>query len=65
MTPNELQEQVEKLVDSSSVKRVVDALATTCYLKAQHIEENWQDRLLAKIWERAARILDRVKGIQV
>lgn len=42
------------------LKGVINALSQVCHEKAQHIEENWQDKRLAKTWETAARKLDRL-----
>jgi len=52
-TEQTLIEQLESLVDSNSVARVLECLSDVCHLKAQHIEENWQDEALAKLWTKA------------
>jgi hypothetical protein len=46
------------MVDESTLKQVVEALSNVCYEKADHIQTNWQDRNLAKEWERAGKLLD-------
>ena len=48
---DELQKVLEQLVDAKGLQMVVQELATTCQLKADHISENWQDKELAKAWD--------------
>lgn len=55
-----LAEKLEDLVDANNLVDVINALSQVCHEKAQHIEENWQDKRLAKTWETAARKLDRL-----
>jgi hypothetical protein len=43
-------QQLERLVDVTSVHDVLQALADICRLKAGHIESAWQDASLATIW---------------
>jgi hypothetical protein len=47
---------LEELVDSTSVMDVLEALATVCYDKAEHLRSNWPDLpdTSAMMWERAA-----------
>jgi hypothetical protein len=47
-------DQLEGIVDRSTVKHILETLATICQEKAQHIRENWQDRELAKEWQHTA-----------
>lgn len=54
------QDQLERLVDEVGLASVLEALAEVCYAKAGHIEENWQDQLLANAWTRAGRRVDSV-----
>ena len=44
---------LERLMDSCGVERVAQQLAELCALKANHLEDNWQDRSSAKVWRRA------------
>jgi hypothetical protein len=57
----ELQEQVEALVDGTTLDAVLAALEETCLLKAEHLAVNWQDRRTALAWKRAARLLERAR----
>jgi len=45
---------IETLVDKIGASGVLDVLAVVCWSKAQHIEENWQDKETAKTWGRDA-----------
>jgi hypothetical protein len=57
MTGHELSEALERLIDASSLATVVHTLAEIAAEKAEHIRCNWQDRLTARQWDRAARVL--------
>lgn len=59
MTQTELIDAVEKLVDSTSLARVTEAMATVARCKAEHLRENWQDIILADCWEICGTDLDR------
>lgn len=50
---------LEGLIDSHGLAVVVDAVARVCALKADHIDENWQDEVSAEIWRRAARTISK------
>ena len=45
---------LEALVDRFQLGTVLSALGDVCYDKAAHVQENWQDRAMAKAWERNA-----------
>jgi hypothetical protein len=55
-----LADHLETLVDSNSVHAVLEALASVCYGKSAHILMNWQDKNLARTWEKAAIAVDRL-----
>jgi hypothetical protein len=46
-------EQLERLIDQTSLSAVLDALQTICDGKAEHLQSNWQDAGAAKNWTRA------------
>lgn len=50
---------LESLIDHKGLSSVLETLAAICYLKAGHVEENWQDANLARRWERAGKKLDK------
>ena len=56
----DFEDKVEALVDSATMYDVVEALATICHGKAEHLRSNWQDENAALAWERAANALNRV-----
>jgi len=45
-------DELERMVDATSVVAVLDALERICYEKAEHLREAWQDYGAAKTWER-------------
>lgn len=56
--PKLIQSQVndlETLVDATSLADVLEALAEIANGKAEHLRANWQDTQGASLWERAAR----------
>lgn len=50
-------------VDRSSMDRVLEALREIAYGKAQHVLENWQDRALARAWERVGKAIDKAQAV--
>jgi hypothetical protein len=55
-----LSEQLESFVDSHGLRIVLDALANTCWEKAEHIAQNWQDDGLAKVWKTAGNRISKL-----
>lgn len=47
-------DRLEELVDAVTLEHVLGALAFVCLMKADHIEESYDDRGLAKIWRQMA-----------
>lgn len=41
---------LESLIDAYGVREVMQELATLCFEKSEHIQSNWQDKLLASVW---------------
>jgi hypothetical protein len=39
-----------EFIDRYGLPRIIDAMADICHLKAEHIQSNWQDNLLADKW---------------
>ncbi len=52
-------ETLERIVDATSLENVTAALAGIADAKADHIRINWQDKLLAREWDKASAILLR------
>ena len=50
----EVVDSLEAMIDASTLATVVDALAEVCYMKADHIRENWQDNITSRPWDIAA-----------
>jgi hypothetical protein len=51
--PN-ITEELEALIDATSLLDVLTGLELICVEKAEHVRVNWQDRALAKLWDRAS-----------
>ena len=49
-TLESLVEELEPIVDASSVSAILEALSDICHLKADHIKTNWQDLAMARQW---------------
>lgn len=46
-------EALEAMIDAANVQAVLVGISEICGEKAQHIEDNWQDYGLAKVWATA------------
>lgn len=44
--------------EAMRISNVMYALAHICNAKASHLEENWQDRVGAKVWSKRAQFFD-------
>lgn len=53
-----MNDQLEGLVDQTSLTQVCEALAEVCRDKAEHLRTNWQDDATAKAWEHAAKTIE-------
>jgi hypothetical protein len=60
MNQREADDMIEELVDKKGLGYVLEELGNVCDMKADHIQENWQDPQLARVWRRAAKILEAV-----
>ena len=54
--------QLEGMVDAVGLRNVLYALAHICGAKEQHVLETWQDKLLAREWAQAAKLIDAFAG---
>jgi hypothetical protein len=55
--------ELESMVDEVGMRNVLWALAHIADGKADHVENNWQDRQLARVWLKAARKLFRLANV--
>lgn len=60
MTDDQLCAELERLVDATTLARVLEQLHSVCSLKADHLRANWQDPALAREWERIGAKLGRI-----
>jgi len=51
---------LEKIIDSIGLSDTLKLMATIAYEKADHVEMNWQDAGLAKLWDQAALKLEKL-----
>lgn len=56
-----IHEQIEQIIDSSSVPALMIVIEDVCHGKAEHIRTNWQDEQSAAVWERFARAIHNTK----
>ena len=54
LATHEVVDSLEAMIDASTLATVTDALAEVCYMKADHIRENWQDNITSRPWDIAA-----------
>lgn len=50
---------LEAMIDKHNLHEVLWLVATIASAKANHIEENWQDRTLARQWSAASRTIEK------
>lgn len=56
---------LEMIVDSRGLPKLLDAIADICRAKSEHIATNWQDKALADLWDaRADVVANTVPTIQ-
>lgn len=59
MDEQELRDALEESIDDNSLQFWLYELAAICEEKAMHIEANWQDAALARLWNRAANTITK------
>lgn len=57
---NAAKDQLEAMIDKSSLNDVLDMLAEICHAKADHLRSNWQDEPAAKDWDRAGNRINKL-----
>lgn len=62
MTKNtiEIKNQLETLLDQTSLSELIEMLAEICWEKGEHLRASWQDEVSATAWERAG---NRLTGV--
>jgi len=53
-------EDMENLVDSRGISESLELLAQICYVKAEHVETNWQDKQTARVWVKVGKKIKRL-----
>jgi len=56
-TEQDFKNQLEKLIDSKGMGYVLNQLIDICYLKSEHLAENWQDNNTASAWNSTANLI--------
>lgn len=51
-------ETLEAMIDKHGLLHILTGLSLICAEKAEHIRLNWQDKALARDWDRVAARLD-------
>lgn len=54
-------DSLEMLVDHEGLSGVLSMLTEICFMKEEHIDTNWQDRKLAKLWGQAGGRVDKLQ----
>jgi len=55
-------DELEDLIDRTSLGRVLNQLIDICDGKAEHLAVNWQDDVAARRWSKAARRLEACRN---
>lgn len=53
-------DDLEQMVDRLGLSKVLFMLAEICHEKADHVETNWQDRVLASEWIKDAKAIEKL-----
>ena len=53
---------LELTIDRHGLSAVLDALASICGAKADHLRANWQDAASASVWDKDGRKIASVAG---
>jgi hypothetical protein len=51
---NNYRDVIEVIIDKIGLKSTLEIIVDICYLKSEHLNNNWQDKYTAEIWEKAA-----------
>ena len=49
------EQEVEDYIDKHGMTHLLVMIENICYGKAEHARHNWQDKILARAWEKGAR----------
>lgn len=60
--PRETEREIESVIDRVGLPDMISIMADVCVAKADHIDTNWQDRALARVWDRASKALDKLSA---
>lgn len=52
MRQSDLEKELEKLVDATGLQSIVEGLSRICHEKAEHIRSSYNDKPLARLWEK-------------
>jgi predicted metalloenzyme YecM len=55
MTMTTINERLEEFIDNAGVAALLEAMEQVMTDKADHIEQNWQDKQTAEVWRRWGR----------
>lgn len=47
-------DQIESIIDATSVKALLEAISDICGEKSEHVASNWQDGTTSRVWAYAA-----------
>jgi len=53
-------ENMESMVDIRGIGATLELLAQVCYIKAEHVETNWQDKQAARVWIKIGKKIERL-----
>lgn len=62
VSTDEYRTVAEAYIDGWNLANAIGELAEICSAKADHVRTNWQDDELARLWERAASILQTAEA---
>lgn len=51
---------LEGLLDKLTLSAILEMLERICHKKAENLRNHWQDEITAKLWDKAARQIEKI-----
>lgn len=62
MSSRQEKHDLENIIDSLGLSTTLELIADICHEKSEHIQTNWQDKVTAQPWEKAAKWIETLSS---
>lgn len=62
MSNKQEKHDLESIIDSLGLSTTLCLMADICREKSEHIQTNWQDKITARPWEKAAKRIETLSN---